>query len=244
MVNFWQRKVFHNVNYMKTKQEISPLFIATVNDLIEKKIIRNRKEVVDILEWSESGLSNVMAGRRPVPHDKAAKLFTLYKIDNTYSPKYTEAVLLDLGNSIVMQVPLVTPYAYAGYMKGYGDAVFMDSLPRIPFIVEKEHKGNYIAIEVSGESMDNGTRAGYIAGDILLCREVPQQHWRDKLHIKKWDFVIATKTDGVLVKQISKHNAATGDITLHSLNPEYEDIQVNLNDVAKIFNVVQVSYKK
>ena len=110
--------------------------------------------------------------------------------------------------------------------------------------VFKEHKGNYIAIEVKGESMNDGTRAGYIEGDILLCREVPAHHWQSKLHIKKWDFVIVTKTDGILIKKITKHNTTTGDIILHSLNEDYDDINLNLHDVAKIFNVVQVSYKK
>ena len=228
-------------------------FLQDVEELRRSRVIVKDVEIVDRTGFSKSVISSYLNGRVKPSRNFLDKFYEVYEQDLT-KPKdkssqktnllYNDAILLDLGNSIMMQVPLVTPYAYAGYLKGYGDAVFMDSLPRIPFIVEKEHKGSYIAIEVAGESMDNGTRAGYIAGDILLCREVPQQHWRDKLHIKKWDFVIATKTDGVLVKQISKHNAATGDITLHSLNPEYEDIQVNLNDVAKIFNVVQVSYKK
>lgn len=63
------------------------------------------------------------------------------------------------------------------------------------------------------------------------------------MHIKKWYFVIVHKTDGILVKEIIDHNPDTGEITCHSLNPspEYEDFKINLNDVAQLFNIVQIS---
>ena len=244
-------------------------FIEGVARLKAKYIIKRDTELADMLGYSRSTISEYLNNKKAVSDIMMQKLYQAFpearseqssKKGNkrkglgsevaedaalySTASKFKDAVILDLGDSLVMHVPLVNKYAYAGYLTGYGDAEYVDSLPRVPFAVDKEYKGTYIAFEVKGESMNNGTRAGYIEGDILLCREVPQHHWQSKLHIKKWDFVIVTKTDGILIKQISKHNTTTGDLTLHSLNEDYDDIPMNLSQVAKIFNVVQVSYKK
>ena len=239
-------------------------FNDAVIRLKAKKIIRRDSELAEQLGYSKSMISEYVNNRKQVSAALLRRLFEVFpeaKSEQSSGKKgkgsfvaepvakyainkKTDGIILDLGDSLVMHVPLVNKYAYAGYLTGYGDAEYIDKLPRVPFAVDKEHKGNYIAIEVKGESMNDGTRAGYIEGDVLLCREVPNHHWQNKLHIKKWDFVIVTKTDGILIKKISKHNTATGDITLHSLNEDYDDIHMNLHDVAKIFNVVQVSYKK
>ena len=112
-------------------------------------------------------------------------------------------------------------------------------------MVDKQHRGNYCAFEVKGDSMDNGLIGSYKEGYIVLGREIPKNMWRDKLHIKKWrTFIVVTKTDGILIKQISKHDTARGIITLHSLNEEYDDIQLQLDKVAQLFNVVQVNSKE
>jgi phage repressor protein C with HTH and peptisase S24 domain len=52
------------------------------------------------------------------------------------------------------------------------------------------------------------------------------------------------KTDGLVVKQIEAHDVANGIITLHSLNPLYEDYDVKLEDVAVLFNVVEIKRKR
>jgi phage repressor protein C with HTH and peptisase S24 domain len=155
----------------------------------------------------------------------------------------SNAIKIELSSGI-MRVPLVSQYAYAGYLGGYSDVEFMEGLPTIPFIIDREYKGIYMAFEVRGDSMDDGSRDSYISGDILLSRQVSQTHWQNKLHINRWDFVIVHKTDGILLKKITSHTPETGDITAHSLNPDYDDIRLNLKDVVQLFNVVKVERKK
>lgn len=145
----------------------------------------------------------------------------------------------------VMMVPLVNQYAHAGYMAGYADVEYIETLPKIPWIVDHEYKGNYISFEVRGDSMDDGLKHSYEQGDILLCREIYPQYWKCKLHIKTWDaFVIVHQTEGIVVKQIIDHDVENGIITCHSFNPIYEDFQVNLREVAQIFNVVKQQKNK
>lgn len=140
-----------------------------------------------------------------------------------------------------MRVPLVTSYAYAGYRRGFADEEYIDSLPTVAFTVSGYHKGNYVAFEVAGDSMYDGSVDSLLQGDILLCREVAHHHWRDKLHIRKWYFVIVHKQDGVLVKQITEHDTDLGYITIHSLNRDYPDERIHLDDIAQLFNVVRVN---
>jgi phage repressor protein C with HTH and peptisase S24 domain len=144
----------------------------------------------------------------------------------------------------VMYVPLVNKYAYAGYLSGYGDAEYIQSLPAVPMIADREGKGTYMAFEVKGDSMDDGTRHSYEQGDIIIGRQIVQHHWQSKLHISKYDFVIVHRTDGILLKKIIKHDTATGTLTLHSLNPLYDDFSINMNEIAQIFNVIKVEREK
>lgn len=159
------------------------------------------------------------------------------------TPKQSEA--LPLPNKGVMMVPLVNQYAHAGYMSGYAEAEYIDALPKIPWIVDHEYKGKYVSFEVRGDSMDDGLKHSYEQGDVLLCREVYQEYWKSRLHINSWDaFVIVHKTDGIVVKQIIKHDVDNGIITVHSFNPIYDDYQIDLREIAQIFNVVKQQKNK
>lgn len=91
---------------------------------------------------------------------------------NKYKTKKDEVTQLTIGG--VMMVPLVNQYAHAGYMAGYADAVYIDSLPKIPWVVDHEYKGKYISFEVRGDSMDDGLKHSYEQGDIFtLQRNIP-----------------------------------------------------------------------
>lgn len=145
-----------------------------------------------------------------------------------------------LNPNTVLYVPLVNQYAHAGYLNGYQNDTYMTTLPTIPFIADHEARGNYIAFEVKGDSMNDGTEDSYLEGDRLLCREVPQHLWVDsKLHIKKWDFVIVHE-EGIIVKRIIDHDIPNHTITVHSLNDMYPDRVIDLAEVKQIFNVVEM----
>lgn len=222
---------------MEKRADITKRFIDKVNQLIESQTVRNKREIVDKLNWNETAMSNVLAGRRPVPEEIADAFFKLYTyVKGNASP-------IDSGDQIVMMVPLVHKYAYAGYQAGYGDDEYVEALPKVPMIVDKEHKGTYRAFEIRGDSMNNGEVGSYEEGYIAYGRELQQHHWRSKLHFKQWkSFVIVTKTDGILIKEIIKHDVEKGIITLHSWNPDYPDIEMSLDEIAQLFNVVDVKF--
>lgn len=145
-----------------------------------------------------------------------------------------------LAGDQIMEVPLVNQYAYGGYVCGYGDPEYLEDLPTIPFIVDHEGRGHYVAFEVKGDSMNDGTEESYLEGDRLLCREIDPSLWATyKLHIGKWDFVIVHE-EGILIKRIIDHDVENGLITIHSLNQFYPDRVLDLREVKQIFNVVEL----
>lgn len=204
---------------------------------------------------SNGAVSKMGNGTRRSTLDKISKVYPKLnttwlltgegEMINSEAKQMNEADRINISDPNVMLVPLVNQYAHAGYMIGYADNEYMETLPRIPWIVDREYKGKYISFEVKGDSMDDGLKHSYEQGDILLCREIYQDYWKSKLHINQWDaFVIVHKTDGIVIKQIVDHDVENGIITVHSFNPIYEDYKINLRDVAQIFNVVKQQKNK
>ena len=145
----------------------------------------------------------------------------------------------EIKNGRRVGIPLVSQYAYAGYLSGYADPEYLETLPIIDFTPDREMTGNWLAFEVKGDSMDDGTRDSYCQGDIVITREVEPHLWRDsRLHYNKRDFVIVHE-EGILLKRVTNHNVESHTIVIHSLNPIYPDRTLNLAQVRQIFSVVE-----
>lgn len=147
------------------------------------------------------------------------------------------------GGSYYMVTPLVTKKAYAGYLTGWGDEEYISELPKHLVPVDKPHSGEYISIEVTGQSMNDGTERSFLPGDIPTGRKINRKLWRDsKLHLKSYKEFIIVHKNGILLKSIIDHNVIKNTITIHSYNPDkeaYPDEVLKLEDVIQIFNVVK-----
>lgn len=159
--------------------------------------------------------------------------------DNDGNTKFTE---ISPGR-YRMKVDLVPNYARAGYLAGFEDHTYVEELPKHELTVTKYHKGKYLAFDVVGDSMFDGSIDSVPDGCIVTGREIYKDHWKNRLHTHAYpNWVFVHKTEGILVKLIKSQNLETGDIVLESLNPDkndYPDININLNDVYKIYNVVK-----
>jgi phage repressor protein C with HTH and peptisase S24 domain len=154
-----------------------------------------------------------------------------------------EVIQVDFTEMNVMMVPLVSKFAYAGYLDNLGDDEYVGELPTVAFANDVQNRGDYLAFEVKGDSMDNGLSNAILEGDILLARNVRQDYWSSKLHIRKWNFIIVHRDRGILIKRITKHDTNTNEITIHSLNDYYEDDTIHLKNVQAIYNVVDIKRK-
>lgn len=143
-----------------------------------------------------------------------------------------------------IEVPLMPYKARAGVLAGFGDPDWREGKQTMHVLVDRRLRGDYLIYEVEGDSMDDGTTNSFLEGDFLLCRVLPKSDWQYGIKKRTMTFcVIATEAEGVVLKQVTRHDKAEGVITCHSLNPAYDDYEVNLSDVQAIFYVERLAQR-
>lgn len=153
------------------------------------------------------------------------------------------AQFYDLGNGKYrMYVPLVPYCAYARFANE-ADTLEPDKeeWDNEFFEVSQIVHGNYLSFEIRGDSMDNGSRESFESGDRVLARELDQIHWKDGIRYNRYPYWVIVFDSSVLIKQIIEQDLKKGTITCHSLNnsPEYRDFILNLDEVRKLYYVIQ-----
>ena len=221
-------------------------------DLLLKRRNISQKELAAKLGCLESQVSNYMTGRFNFGWVNARKWGAALNVDPAWlKTQGAEGinpfdVEMEQPAPRVYNAPLVGKYGYAGFSNSWSDDDYTRSLPLYPFLLDEESPlphGQYWAIEVKGDSMDDGSDRAIKDGDICLCREIAPHLYREAhLHFRKWFFAVVT-TDGILIKQVTAHDLEAGTITLHSLNPLVEDRTIALADVKLIMNIVKVDRK-
>lgn len=204
------------------------------------------------------GISNNVTITRIINEHRTPSRATCEKIVSAFPAYNLEWLLTGEGNMLTdapsqtyhsnarpvddlsyMNVPVIHIKAQCGYLAGYGDTKYIDTLPTMPVIVDKTYHGKYRIFEAEGDSMDDNSRLAICDGDKVLAREVRRDLWLPKLHINDWYFVIIHRTKGISIKQITAQDDK-GYITCHSLNELFNDYTVNLDDVVEIYNVIKV----
>jgi len=123
------------------------------------------------------------------------------------------------GENIIEIIP---HKARAGYMSGYSDAEFIESLQHIslPFL----SNGKYRAFPVSGDSMPPHRDGSFIIGKYIEnLGEV-----RDGR-----TYVLLTKTEGIVYKRLNKNGK--NSLVLKSDNTFYEPYTVKASDVLEMW---------
>ncbi len=138
-----------------------------------------------------------------------------------------------------MEAPVLIREAIAGYLAAQGDVEYLDKLPTM--LVPKEfEKGNYVVIETVGDSMDDGTHQAICDGDKLLVKELEHDLWAKSLPIQRNIYIIATRGEAPVVKQIKEVNKKKRMIMCHSWNKHFDDYPVFFDDIYKLFVVKKI----
>lgn len=219
-----------------------------IDVILERERLRSVAALASKIGFNQSNLNKIYRGNREWNMNLTMAIheqFPQYNVnwlltgEGNMLVESIESNAEPLTNERRVGVRLVSQYAYAGYLSGYGDDEYLDSLPIIDFSPDREMTGNWLAFEVRGDSMDDGSKESYIEGEIVICREVEPDYWRDsRLFINKRDFVIVHK-EGILIKRIIAHDVDKHTITIHSLNPLYKDRTINLKDVLQIYSIIE-----
>lgn len=195
------------------------------------------------IEWpgEEAGapLSNEPATHYQMPTSNAKLIGDIFETEYEDGTRFRP-----IGNGrFMMRVPLVTEKAKAGFLAGYADPTYMAQLPQLETIVDFQAKGNYLAFDVEGDSMDDRSIEAIPDQSRVIVRELPQHQWMPRLYHHRWkNWVFAHKTEGVIIKQIADQNLEEGWIKYTCLNPNkelYPDKVIYLKDIQKIYNVIK-----
>ncbi|QTE37525.1 hypothetical protein J3L18_00205 [Mucilaginibacter gossypii] len=151
--------------------------------------------------------------------------------------------------SMGMRVKIVPAKAQAGYWLGHADPEYFDEFETVIIDVKQKHRGTYIGFEVRGDSMMTTDpelmEQNIYPGWRAIGRDLPKDKWTYKLHTHHYDkWIIVHRDKGILIKQITEHDVQQRTITIHSLNPEYKDEVLKLEDIDQIFSVVQTLPKQ
>ena len=128
------------------------------------------------------------------------------------------------GDEILKFVPTTV---FAGYLKGFSDPEYIESLPSIS-ISGWLPDGSYRGFEVKGDSME----PTYRPGDKILARYV--ENW---YKIREMDtYVIVTRED-IVIKRIQKIDQKEGYILCMSDNNIYPSYKVYLDEILEVWRV-------
>ena len=141
------------------------------------------------------------------------------------APHLPSVITIDhTGNENIIYVPVA---AQAGYLNGYSDPGFIESLPA--FSMPGLRNGTFRMFEVQGQSM-YPTLSGT---DKVIARHVPSLS-----EVNENQVHIVIHQSGILVKRLQNRLSESGKITLHSDHINYPDMELNPSEIKEIWYVV------
>lgn len=241
-----------NIGKIHTKKDLAELMSANrVN--VSKAFAGDRKYLTDSFlirlnstfgnifneEWLLGDSSNMLKERletelSPIPLENNGEYFT----ENNNGVKF-----YDLGNGKYRMVVRLVPFAAYGKFANECDSLEpdKDSWEEESFETDTIVHGKYLAFEVKGDSMDDGSRGSFEEGDRILVRELDKIHWTEGLRYKDYPFWVVVFDSSVLIKQIINQDINKGTVTFHSLNksPEYSDFTLDIDRIRGLYYVLQ-----
>jgi transcriptional regulator with XRE-family HTH domain len=148
------------------------------------------------------------------------------KNDNSV-PRVLTTVIDRDNRELILAVPVK---ASAGYLNGYADPEYIESLPHfnLPF-PEIAKERTYRAFQIRGDSMDPIPAGAYIIGEYLA-------DWHNVKDGKT--YILVTRDEGVVYKRVYIH--PSGELWLKSDNPVYEPYTIHTSRLLEIWKAVGI----
>ena len=137
------------------------------------------------------------------------------------------------GEENVVYVPIK---ARAGYLSGYGDAEYIESLPS--FSMPQLTNGTYRCFEVQGNSMVRT----FFDGDLVFGRYVEELSDVKDGRV----YVIVSKNDGIVLKRVINRIDERGKLILKSDNKDgnYPTYTIDVEEIMEIWYVTMFASKQ
>lgn len=139
-----------------------------------------------------------------------------------------------------ISVPVIPFRAMAGSTGWYEDVFADEWKEKRTVIAPLGAKAiDHAIFTVTGDSME----PTLIEGDEILAKHVPFDCYKEnRLRIYNYSiWIIATKSEGILIKNITEHDVENHTITCHSFNDKYSDFVLDLSEVKDIYHIVSLT---
>jgi hypothetical protein len=161
--------------------------------------------------------------------DIAAAGIEIFKDALAKGNKSSQQTLLDPSAEYATgsrkRVRIVHAQAYAGYLQGYNDMNYLNSLPEHEIVVDED--GDFITFEVKGDSME----PDFPDGCYVDCKELEPSLWRNLIRGRV--FMFLHPDYGLQIKVLLKQDGQTA--TFRPINQMYKDFDVDLSQVTKLW---------
>ncbi|NDV68555.1 helix-turn-helix transcriptional regulator [Dysgonomonas sp. 25] len=195
----------------------------------------------ELAEWLNAGRTTIIRyekGRIPI---EAMPKITRFLDVKTKEELY--GVLVDdfgleyktLSNG---EYQISIPYIPISSYQQYANTFELGDL-QLGYVVDNINTGLYVAFEVKGEAMDNGSRRSLTKGDIAIAKELDKDNLQmDEINGEIW--VVILEGD-ILFRKVEKFVRKDNKIVFRALNPskEYADFSLNLAEIKKLYRVIE-----
>lgn len=185
--------------------------------------LHTQLDIAEALGMREAAVSSALNNK-----DRRFTKGFIKRFAKAYSDYISQEWLLTGEGEMVAPDKTMRPHfdakASAGFMCGVGEAETGTQRPRIPGMKDYD-----FTIEADGNSM----LPRIVSGDLLVCRKAD-----DRANPPIGKICVIDGKDGAAVKVIASANDDAETVTLHSLNPEYPDYDVEFSDILDIAEVV------
>jgi phage repressor protein C with HTH and peptisase S24 domain len=171
-----------------------------------------------------SGLS-IIAGLFSVSIDELLHWDIQEKGRKAAASKDIKVLAITLDKEENENITMVRQKASAGYLNGFADPEFVESLPQFQ-LPHLSKNATYRAFEITGDSM-----LPLISGTLIIGAYVEQL--RDIKSGKT--YVLVTVTEGVVYKRVFNYLEENGKLFLVSDNEHYKPYEVKGEDVLEVW---------
>lgn len=194
--------------------------------------------------WRKSFVSELLNGKRVIGEDTALKLNKIYGFD-THWLLTGEGEMLKIDATAsgaegetkegVVMVPLLNLDARGGLSANEvtDTAEFVSG--QIPFGADLARKGDF-AMMITGDSM----YPRYPSGSYILLREIPM--WREYLELSV-PYLLELQDERRVAKIVCK-GSDREHYVLKSVNPDFEDTEISVSFIRRVFQVVAMLKKE
>ncbi|MDR1810537.1 MAG: helix-turn-helix domain-containing protein [Prevotella sp.] len=242
------RKIIHYENIsVESFSKLTGISKYTLDSMFKKETnpsFDNLNKIINScpqysLEWLMTGKGNML---RPRPYgDADGESMYVSAPEESYFALRNGLHYAEMPNGkFRIRVPLVSVKAYPAYIENSANADVLSGLDTAEFIVDKIDAEHYIAFEVKGDSMDDGSKRSICDRDIVLSCEKESNSLNVNIKNSNYPFWMLVLDNAIICKEITAYNAARDEISCRSLNPspEYADFLLPLNQVRQLCNII------